>query len=194
MFIYRMHLIICLGGTKLMRKIFVPFFILGLVITNGIPLTIGVPQSNTQQTNHSGEGDYNLNVDIDADRHVSPHSYGEGVKASFIVWVHSNGQNESPLCNVTCTITQLFVVGFFNLEREPEEMEYREWIEDPMDPQSGHGTTVTFGCPIHEGLFAIYKIQARINAKDSNSEDNSDSFLFFVTWVGWWDRWINIID
>jgi hypothetical protein len=177
-----------------MRKIPILIFILGLVLTNGIPLTIGIPLRNTQQVNSSGEESYNLNVDIDADRHVSPHSYGEGVEASFIIWVRNEGQNESNVCNVTCSITRLFVAGFFNFDRELKEMQHIEWTEKPFGPRAGHGTIVSFGCPITNGFFAIYKIQARIDAKDSNSGDNSDSFLFFVVWVGWWDRWIDIID
>ncbi len=171
-----------------MRKKLIVIFLLGLMLTNGIPLTMGTPQRNISQMN-TGEAEFNLALDIDANRHVSPHSYGEGVDASFLVTIRNTGQDESTECNVTVIITRLFI----NCS-DPEEMQRTEWTEQPMDQNSGHGTNVGFGCPIRNGLFAIYKIQARIDTKDSNPEDNTDTFLFFVVWVGWWDRWIDIID
>ncbi|HIG98980.1 MAG TPA: hypothetical protein HA258_00205 [Thermoplasmata archaeon] len=177
-----------------MRKLLILFFILGLVFSNGIPLTIGSTLRDSQQVSSRGEESFNLNLDIDADRHVSPHSYGEGVKASFLVTIWNTGQNESTTCNVTCSIIRLCTIGFFNFDREPEEMQQIEWTENSMDPRTGHSKTISFGCPIQNGIFAIYKIHARIDTKDSNSEDNSDSFIFFVVWVGWVDRWIDIID
>jgi len=177
-----------------MRKLLIVIFILGLVFSNGIPLTIGSTLRDSQQVSSSGEESFNLNIDIDAERHVSPHSYGEGVSASFLVTIWNTGQNESNTCNVTCSIIRLCTIGFFNFDREPEEMQQIEWTENSMDPRTGHSKTISFGSPIQNGIFAIYKIHARIDTKDSNSEDNSDSFIFFVVWVGWVDRWIDIID
>jgi hypothetical protein len=177
-----------------MKKIFILIFILGLVLINGIPSNNGVCQRNTQQINSLAEGEYNLAVEVEADRHVSPHSYGEGVTATFLVTIWNTGQNESNTCNVTCNIIRLCTIGLNNFDREPQEMQQTEWTENSMSPRTGHGKTVSFGCPIQNGIFAIYKIQAQIDAKDSNPEDNTDTFLFFVVWVGWWDRWINIID
>ncbi len=171
-----------------MSKKLILIFLLGLMLTNGIPLTMGIPQTNKQQMS-MGDGEFNLALDIDANRHVSPHSYGEGVDASFLVTIWNTGQDESTECNVTVIITRLFING-----SDPEEMQRTEWTEPSMDQSSGHGTNVRFGCPIRNGLFALYKIQARIDTKDSNPEDNTDTFLFFVVWVGWWDRWIDIID
>lgn len=177
-----------------MRKILILIFILGLVLTNGIPFATGIPQRNTQRGNSSREDTYNLKIDIDADRHVSPHSYGEGVEASFLITIWNTGQNESNTCNVTCSIIRLFTIGFLNFNREPQEMQQTEWTENSMEPRTGHSKTISFGCPIQNGIFAIYKIHARIDAKDLDTDDNSDLFIFFVVWVGWWDRWIDIID
>lgn len=165
-----------------MQKKLMMFLMVGLLLTSVIPLTLGVSESKKLSTAVCGEGDYNLLVDVEADRHVSPHSYGEGVDAAFLVWVLNNGQNDSSECNVNCSITRLFVVG-----QKSEVVFHTEWTEKPQEPRTGHGTTVTFGCPIPGKLFAVYKIQATIDSNDNNLDDNTDSFIFFVVWVGWLD-------
>ena len=166
-----------------MKKKLITFLIIVLSLTSVIPLTLGISDSEKLNTVVCGEGDYNLVVDVEADRHVSPHTYGEGVKAAFKVWVTNNGKNDSSECNVYCSITRIFEVG-----QKPIEVYNTEWVEESHAPRTGRGTTVTYNCPIYDGkLFAVYKIQSTIESNDSNLDDNTDSFIFFVIWVGWLD-------
>lgn len=166
-----------------MRKKLLLFLVVGLVLTSVIPLTPGLSDSKKLNIVVYGEGDYNLVVDVEADRHVSPHTYGEGVKAAFKVWVTNNGKDDSSECKVNCSITRIFEVG-----QKPLVVHNAEWTEESHAPRTGRGTTVTFNCPIYDGkLFAVYKIQATIDSDDNNLDDNTDSFIFFVLWVGWLD-------
>jgi hypothetical protein len=151
--------------------------LIGVLMTSVFPSVIGMSENKKPNGAVSEEGDYNLVVKAEADRNMFPRFYAEGVRAAFLVWVRNEGPDDSVQCNVTCSITRLFVVG-----QDPEVVQNLEWIEDPQTPRSGHGTTITFGCPIPHKLFAVYRIDASTDVHDNNVNDNTASFVFFVIW------------
>jgi hypothetical protein len=179
-----------IGGIEVMRNKVQILLVTGLLMISVNQLTIDILECQDVDTGIGGDGNYDLKLIIQSDRHVAPHIYSEGVNAHFIVWIINQGPDVSEECNVTCTITKLFQVG-----QKPELVHNIEWTEQSLTFQSGHGTDIKFDCPIITPepnllgqLFAIFKIQATIDINDNNPEDNTDTLRFIVVWTGWIPR------
>jgi hypothetical protein len=143
------------------------------VILIMIVITFGTAESKhaTQTPQACVPGNYDLSISIKG-RFLFSHIYHEGATALFKLTIWNRGPDASPSCNITFTIKKLIGQG-------SGEMQQQKIIYYGSSPGSGNFYTITHFVSNYERI-GFYKVQAAIDANDSNTSNNIATFYFFT--------------